>query len=124
MKKLNTHYYDGKLHPRFIQLQESLKNTKLPTLNQCFIEINQLINSSKLSKSQKKIAINMLNKLKSKQGNYDQKNNIHVHQLLPLIWSKVKNYDQSAQSIFLEQLIDINNGQCPQGRVARLIQLS
>jgi len=122
MKKLNTHFYDGQLTQRYNEIKKMLDKECL-TLNQCFNEIEELIEKSNLPLNQIKIANFMLNLLKNKNGNYDSANKIHVHDLLPYVWTKVRDYDDSGKQLFLEQLIDIRGGTCPQGRVARLIQL-
>lgn len=55
-------------------------------------------------------------------NNYDSLNNISVEDILPRTWRFVKNYDNSGKNIFYEQLADIWNGPCPQGRVSRIFQ--
>jgi hypothetical protein len=121
-KSLDTHFYDGKLHTRFTLLKDELKDKDLPSIDLCKDSFLNLINISNLNPKQKIIAINMTNLLFSK-NDIDTTNNIAIYDLIPLVWFKVKDYDDSAKKLFLEQLIDINKGQCIQGRVARLIQL-
>ena len=53
-------------------------------------------------------------------NNYDSINNISVEDILPRVWRFVEKYDD--KSIFFEQLSDIWNGPCPQGRVTRFFQ--
>jgi hypothetical protein len=113
MIKLNTHYYDGKLKERY----SILKNTTVPELNfpDTIKEIEQLVKTNPR-------ALQIVNLLKSPNGNYDSSNNIHVKELLPLIWQHVKSFDESGKQLFIEQLVDIHNGKCPQGRTTRLLQ--
>jgi len=125
MGKLNTHFYDGKLNPRFLEIQKSIPNP-LP-LEQTYREIKALINTTFTDQPQrKKQALAIIKRLKNDRGkvaNHDQKNKIHVDQLLPLVWTQVKEYDATAKLLFLEQLIEIRGGMCPQGRTTRLIQM-
>ena len=125
MRKLNTHFYDGQLHPRFVEIQTIIKNPL--SLDQTYKEIALLIdNKLKQKPKQRQQAMMILQRLQTDRGksaNHDQKNHIHVDQLLPLVWTCVKEYDESGQSLFLEQLIEIQGGMCPQGRTARLLQM-
>lgn len=122
MRKLNTHFYDGQLNPRFLEIQKAIPNPL--SLDQTFQEIINLINQQK--PKQKQQATRIIQRLKADRGkpaNHDQKNQIHVDQLLPLVWTRVKEYDHTGQSLFIEQLIEIQGGMCPQGRTARLLQM-
>lgn len=125
MKLLNTHFYDGKLSVRYQELcDQEWKNNELISLDQSWKEIKILIIQLVENDQKKKIALNILKRLQSNEmSNYDHKNDIHVHELMPIIWSHVRTYDKSAQKVFIEQLIDMQRGICAQGRVTRLIQL-
>ena len=113
MNKLNTHYYDGKLKERY----RRLKDTTIPTLNfdDTIKEIENLV-----QKNARAMIIIYL--LKSPNGNYDSVNDIHIKELFPLVWQHVKTYDKMGKQLFIEQLLDIHNGNCPQGRTTRLLQ--
>lgn len=123
VQKLDTHYYDGKIRWKFEQLvAKQVGSINQLTLDQCEIEIKELI-EQKLIGIKKAIGLKMLELLVGEIGNWDSSNQINVHELLPLVWNIVRNYDDSGKLLFLEQLCDINGGQCPQGRVTRLLQL-
>jgi hypothetical protein len=126
MQKLNTHYYDGQLHNRFVELNEYVSKNSIAIipLNLCSIEITILINESSIDQRTKMICLHILNQLISNSNeNFDKSNNIHLHDLLPIVWAIVKKYDASGKCLFLEQLSEIANGMCAQGRVARLLQM-
>jgi hypothetical protein len=120
--KLNTHYYDGKMKDRYQKLQNITPNP--PSLKETTQEITKLIKSLiDFSPSQKTKANHMLQKLILRQkANHDTSNQIWVPDLLPLVWYHVKNYETSAQKLFLEQILDIYRGPCPPGRTTRLLQ--
>lgn len=122
MRKLNTHFYDGKLKEKYHKLKESFDHEEALPLNQCWNEIQQLI-IKHTNKKRRGQALFVLNKLKGQAGNYDNANQIHVHELVPYAWTRIRKYDQSGQLLFLEQLIDITRGMCPQGRVTRILQV-
>jgi len=113
MQKLNTHHYDGRLKEKYKLLQEKTQ-TKL-SFEDTLKEIRILVKGNNK-------ALKMLNKLSQPNGNYDSKNDIHVKDLLPLVWVHVKTYDKSAKRVFVEQIVDIFKGSCPQGRTTRLLQ--
>jgi len=118
--KLNTHYYDGKLKERYQELQQDNLASSL-SISETLEEIRTLIKEVKHPQRVK--LYRMLQKLQhDNQGNYDAKNQIHVKDLLPLVWAHVKDYEVGAQMLFLEQILDIYRGPCPQGRTTRLLQ--
>jgi len=124
MGKLNTHFYDGHLQPRYQEIINAIPNP-IP-LETTYQEISDLIRTLHTSPRTKHRAHQILNIIKNDRGkpaNYDPKNQIHVDQLLPLVWTKVKEYDDSAKKLFVEQLGEIQGGLCPQGRTTRLIQM-
>jgi hypothetical protein len=125
MKKLNTHHYDGQLNTLYREIESMVKDP--PSLETTYQEITELINTLLAdNKKVRKDTQNILNILQTSTGtpaNYDGSNNINVDKLLPLVWACVKDYDNSAKMIFLEQIQEMKNGLCPQGRTTRLIQL-
>jgi hypothetical protein len=126
-QKLNTHHYDGKLMTRFNDLKKSLLESEVMTLDQTKKELidNLKANRVKLKISPAEMAkiLNMINQLTQNQPrNYDSRNEIHVHELLPLVWHIVKKYDNSGQQIFYRQILEIYKGPCAQGRTTRLLQ--
>jgi hypothetical protein len=126
MKKLNTHHYDGQLYTLYQEIEGMVKDP-IPSLETTYQEISELINTLLAdNKKSRKETHNILNILRTSTGtpaNYDSSNNINVDKLLPLVWTCVKKYDNSAKLIFLEQIQEMKNGLCPQGRTTRLIQL-
>jgi hypothetical protein len=124
MRKLNTHFYDGQLQPRYQEIVNAITNP-IP-LETTYQEISVLIKTLPTSPKTKQRAHQIINILKTDSGkpaNFDSRNQIHVDQLLPLVWTRVKEYDDSAKRIFIEQLAEIQGGLCPQGRTTRLIQM-
>lgn len=128
MHKLNTHHYDGMLNVRFMELNNYLSsnNIEIITLDKCYEEILELLNRSLMDIRAKNVCINILHELISDSvSNYDPLNNIHVHKLLPLVWSLVKHkYDMTGKLLFLEQINDISKGMCAQGRTTRILQIA
>jgi hypothetical protein len=126
MKKLNTHYYDGKLKERFHEIRESVpKSVELPSLSICYQEMDVLICSTTNLRT-RRIANKVMRTLEADTGsakNHDATSDINVDDLIPLVWYYVRNYDISGKDLFIEQIAEIQGGMCPQGRVARLIQM-
>ena len=116
-EKLNTHYYDGQLKA----LKGLIKKVDL-TFNDCLNEIKS--ESEKLNDKTIKNNIAKVNAvlIADRKGNYDPINDIKLEELLPYIWSVIKNYEQSYKNVFFEQFSDILNGSCPQGRITRMWQ--
>lgn len=131
--KLNTHFYDGKLKERYSELQQkvNLKETFPDSDNiigDCIKEIRDFFKQLGKGKKQKLLgSMNILNILErdiGKPPNNDTKNNIKVDDLLPLVWARVRKYDECGKILFLEQMMEIKNGMCSQGRTTRLIQMA
>ena len=127
--KLNTHFYDGKLSGLYKELVSSIPKEELDKLS---IDETQkeLIKYVKENKKTLKFSlkdhtkcIQMINQLcQNTPKNNDTKNNIQVKDLLPMVWHYVKEYDPSGKCLFFEQILEIYNGPCPQGRTTRLLQ--
>lgn len=123
VQKLDTHYYDGKLKNRFAALQQ--KVTSHVSLDICWREIKELIDA-RLRRNRHSVAMMIWNRLKAdleSASNFDQRSGIRVEDVLPLVWTLVREWDDSGKDAFLEQWVDIKGGMCPQGRVARLLQM-
>jgi hypothetical protein len=103
MLSTNTHTYDGHIFPRDFK-----KSTK--TFDATLSEIRMTTNDPRIL-----MTIELLDR--DRKNNYDAKNNMNVQDILPTVWEK------GPQDLVLEQLADIQDGFCPQGRVARLYQL-
>ena len=126
MKKLNTHYYDGRLKKLFHEIQDSVpKSVELPSLDVCYRDMDILISEHQNLRI-RRIANKVMRTLDADRGtpkNLDTTSDVNVDDLIPYVWHYVKDYDQSAKDLFIEQMAEILGGMCPQGRVARLIQM-
>lgn len=124
---LNTHFYDGKLEKPYQRLKAQINmdiNVEIVPLDKTIAEITQYMAdyTSLKTKSEINTALRMLQLFQSEKGNWDEANKIDARELLRFVWHRVRDFDPSAKSMFLEQLIDIQNGSCPQGRTTRLLQ--
>jgi hypothetical protein len=118
MTSVNTHDYDGKMKETIQTILCKIKESK-NTLeyNACLEEIQRHY-SSRSDQS----FINIINLLRNdKAGNNDAANNISVEMILPFLWEYIK--ENKMFDFFYEQLIDIQNGSCAQGRTTRFLQL-
>lgn len=122
MEKLNTHYYDGKIKQKYLTIKSSFNQQPLD-LETSLHEIEELIGKNIKNEKIKQQTLRMLNLFKGTSGNYDRANDIDARELIRYVWTRVREYDSSGQQLFLEQLREIKNGTCPQGRTTRLIQL-
>ncbi len=129
-EKLNTHYYDGSLKEQFKKLVE-LQNTKTDFLQQKW-DINEVIkeihdnsqNCNSLSPKKKRNIVEILKLFYAdRNGNYDPLNEIDTLDLLCRTWYYVKKLSLEDQSPFFQQLIEIKNGKCAQGRSTRIFQI-
>lgn len=123
---LETHDYDTRL-TKIIKTKKEISQKEFKIFINCLKEINNFLNLDKNLEIYLKInaqkSINLL--ANDRKNNYDDKNKINVELLLPVIWNKIKNYNNiSLYSVFVEQIADIIiNGPCSQGRTTRIIQL-
>ena len=121
----NTHYYDGQLINR--------KQELAPKLDQ----LHRLS-----AKKKSKLVLRLQHKLEQKldriaqihldliinsigtQSNYDPTNDLNADDLLYLCAFEIVKADNTEfGELFIEQLIDLQTGNCPQGRTHRLFQL-
>ena len=123
---LETHDYDTRL-TKIITTKKEISEKEFKIFVKCLTEINNFLNQDKFLKVDSKInAQKTLHLLANdRENNYDDKNKIHTELLIPIIWNKVKKYNElTIYDIFVEQLSDIIiSGPCSQGRTTRLIQL-
>ena len=123
---LETHDYDTRL-TKIITTKKEISEKEFKIFINCLKEINNFLNLDNNLEIYLKInaqkSINLL--ANDRKNNYDDKNKINVELLLPVIWNKIKNYNNiSLYSVFVEQIADIIiNGPCSQGRTTRIIQL-
>ena len=123
---LETHDYDTRL-TKVITTKKNVSEKEFKTFIKCLTEINNFLNQDRSLKVQSKInaqkTIHLL--ANDRKNNYDDRNKIHTELLLPIIWNRVKKYNElTIYDIFVEQMSDIIiSGPCAQGRTTRLIQL-
>ena len=122
---LETHSYDGYLGPLYHSIIKNNLTGQLLSFGQCLDLMDGWINDSKLNSHQKNLpkrVIELFKRDQNKNGNYDEKNQIHVEDLLPHVINIVKDFDNSAKECFLITFGEIILlGSCPQGRVTRLL---
>lgn len=119
---LNTHHYDGKIAKELIPEYETL-NINIKEL------IGNMISKIELQNNKSIFSPTVLNKFKSginvflDKNNIDKTDNIDALFLLYLVYKKIENIDVLDEYFFIiEQICDITDGPCPQGRSKRLIQ--
>ena len=123
---LETHDYDTRL-TKVMTTKKDVSKKEFKIFIKCLTEINDFLNQDKFLKADSKInaqkTIHLL--ANDRNNNYDNKNKIHTELLMPIIWKKIKKYNElTMYDIFVEQLADIIlSGPCAQGRTTRLIQL-
>ncbi len=129
-EKLNTHYYDGSLKDRYKKLVE-IQNTTTDFFQHKW-DINIVIkeiyeNMDKLPNFSIKKRETLIQILKlfytDRRGNYDPLNDIDVLDILCRTWYFVRKQPIEDQIPFYEQLVEINNGKCAQGRSTRIFQI-
>lgn len=105
-----THFYDGKWKEIYQKIKQRY-TTNVPFKKIC----DEIV----IKYPQTREIINLL--LIDRKGNYDHINQLTVEEILPLTWQYVKNTE--LETLFIEQLLDIKNGPCAQGRTTRIFQL-
>ncbi len=126
MESLNTHYYDkkiGNIYRQLCVLQDN--NDKYSTnIEQLFYELFQTLDAIKMNSSTKDTIRNMLNLIRNdKTNNYDKENDIETIDILARTWFYVKKLPLDDRKILLEQIGEIKNGTCAQGRTTRIFQI-
>ena len=121
----DTHYYDGKiksLYRRMVYIDDNELDNSL-TFNQCMNELFSDLNRLSDNDIDKISCKNTLFLFENdKDNNYDNINDIHLEDILVRTWKFIKHYDDDMKIVFFEQLGDIYNGPCAQGRVTRIFQ--
>ena len=127
---LNTHYYDGSLkeqYKKLVEIQNSTTNylNNIPRNDILFHEINQ--NLLKLPNTSPKLVhfVQRILQLLSYDlnNNYDSMNDINTLDILSRTWFYVKKKSIEEQVPFYQQLLEIHNGTCAQGRTTRIYQI-
>ena len=122
---INTHDYDSRLS-KILTTKHEISKQEFDIFISTLKEINNFLNQDKSINIQLKInaqkTIHLL--ANDRKNNYDDLNKIHTELLLPLVWTKIKEFDElSIYDSFVEQLSDIIvSGPCSQGRTTRLLQ--
>jgi len=123
ISQLNTHSYDFVVGSFYHQLIKNDPAQNLISFEESIKQIEKWLDESQIPNKQYTVtAINLLKNDLS--GNYDERNNIHVEELLPRVIDVVKDFDQSAREGFLTVLGEIvapGGGACSQGRTTRLL---
>jgi hypothetical protein len=123
---LETHDYDTRL-TKVMTTKKDVSEKEFKIFIKCLTEINNFLNQDKFLKVDSKINAQKTIYLlaNDRKNNYDDKNKIHTELLMPIIWNKIKKYNElTMYDTFVEQLADIIlSGPCAQGRTTRLIQL-
>ena len=60
--------------------------------------------------------------LNDRKQNIDNTNKIDFEDLLPRVWRFIQHYEAQCMRVFFEQLSEILNGTCAQGRTTRIFQ--
>lgn len=105
-----THYYDGHWMEEYLLVKSKFK-TNLTFEETCKIIVRKHPRTQDI--------INLL--LYDRENNYDVVNKVSMEELLPLAWQQFSNTE--LESLLIEQLLDIKNGVCSQGRTTRVFQL-
>jgi hypothetical protein len=128
-EKLNTHYYDGSLKAQFKQLVQ-IQDAKTDFMkhrwnsNEVLKEIYDNTDKQQLTQQEKygvERALKLI--LSDPRGNYDPVNDINVLEILCRTWYFVRREPVEDQKAFYQQLNEINNGTCSQGRTTRIFQI-
>lgn len=129
MEQLNTHHYDRKIGSTYRELcilQDTKSNYLSNTITSetLFSELFETIDAIRICEQSKETIRNMLNLIKNdRDNNYDKENNICTIDILSRTWYYVKKLPIEDHKILLEQIEEIKNGTCAQGRTTRLFQV-
>lgn len=120
IKKLQTHYYDGKLKNQISSLRlPYTKSEKVKKFTQLKEAINHTKQRTHLSNAMR--AITMIAVGVETDANYDKTNDVYADEILYII---SENLQKDMIDDLVIQLADITtHGACPQGRCTRLAQL-
>lgn len=122
---INTHDYDTKL-TKIIKTNKDVDTKEYKQFINSLKELNDYINKDNILDINLKINAQKTIHLvaNDRVNNFDEKNHIHFELLFPLIWKKIKQFNEvSLYNSFIEQISDIYvNGKCSQGRTTRILQ--
>lgn len=121
----NTHDYDTKL-TKIIRTNKDVDINEYEQFITALNEFNNYINEDNILEVNLKINAQKTIHLVANDriNNFDDKNHINFELLFPIIWNKIKNFNEiSLYNSFIEQISDIYlNGKCSQGRTTRILQ--
>ena len=121
----NTHYYDGKIGNIYNILKDddNLELINNISFNTCLNEMLSSLDEFNDTEIDKGLCKNTLFLFENdKKNNYDDINKIHLDDILPRTWKFIKHYERDTKLLFFEQIADIYNGPCAQGKIIRLFQ--
>ena len=122
---INTHDYDTKL-TKIIKTNKDVDTKEYKQFINSLKELNDYINKDDILDINLKINAQKTIHLvaNDRVNNFDEKNHINFELLFPLIWKKIKQFNEvSLYNSFIEQISDIYvNGKCSQGRTTRILQ--
>ena len=122
---LDTHFYDGViglLYKELIKIDDSELENNI-SFNTCLNELLNTLGEFDDNEIDKILCKNTLFLFENDlERNYDEINDIHLEDILVRTWKFIKHYDKETKLIFFEQIGDIYNGPCAQGRITRLFQ--
>lgn len=122
MERLNTHYYDTHIKSIYkdlcIRQNDYVPNENL--FNELYESLEQ-INTNGISKDTIKEMLKLIQNDIS--NNYDSANDIQTIDILDRTWAFVKKLPLEDRIILFEQIGEIKNGTCSQGRTTRIFQI-
>ena len=126
----NTHDYDTFLNEKFdnYKLLDDCFLISPMEFKECVLEIKNRLEFDEdinkyISYEIKKNCFKVLDLvLDDRKKNIDEKNKISFEDLLPRVWRFIQYYEPQCIGVFFEQLSEILNGSCPQGRTTRIFQ--
>lgn len=129
MENLNTHHYDGKigdLYKKMTLVQDNNDDYKTYDKSEKKI-FDEISDSLQHFTTDRNILLGILKMLKmlvtDRNNNYDRANDIDALDILCRTWYYVRKEKNEDRKTFFEQIYEINNGSCPQGRTTRIFQI-
>jgi hypothetical protein len=122
MEQLNTHYYDTHIKSIYKELC-ILQNTYVLNEN-LFNELYESLEQIIIVNGSKDTIKEMLKLIQNdSNNNYDSANDIQTIDILDRTWAFVKKLPLEDRIILFEQIAEIKNGPCSQGRTTRIFQI-
>jgi hypothetical protein len=122
MEQLNTHYYDTHIKSIYKELC-ILQDNYVPDKN-LFSELYESLEQINIVNGSKDTIKEMLKLIQNdSNNNYDSKNDIHTIDILDRTWAFVKKLPLEDRNMLFEQIGEIKDGTCSQGRTTRIFQI-